>query len=454
METPNGPEPCAVLAVRGNGEQAAVAVEKANTRLADYQRIRRWVLWPEPDLPRTSTGKVKRKPVESWLATLQSARAGTTNGKEAFSAGSDWLLAIIAEISGEKPPGTGDELRLSEDLHLDSLGRVQLAAALEERLGVPPPPGAVDQAQTLGDLRQLVGGEEGKEQGSRNQGNGDTGLGNKKQVTGTREQEPARRDFGTESTERVSAVREQRPEAKALEKENYVYPRWPWWKPLEWARVIFLELLAMPLVRFLGKPRIVGGMGLRDAEPMLVICNHVTTYDGPLVEYALPGPMRRRLAVAMSGEMLEDFRHFRNPERKAGERRFMLFGPAAYYLLTALFNVFPLPRRRDFQRSFAHAGEALDRGMNVMVFPEGTRSATGKLAQFRPGIGLLAKQAMAPVLPVAINGLDELKAGLGEWFRSGKIEVRVGKPIRFAPEETEAAITERLHAEVEKLLNS
>jgi long-chain acyl-CoA synthetase len=91
--------------------------------------------------------------------------------------------------------------------------------------------------------------------------------------------------------------------------------------------------------------------------------------------------------------------------------------------------------------------------MNVMVFPEGTRSGSGKLAQFRPGIGLLAKQAIAPVLPIAIKGLGDLKAGQEKWFRSGKIEVRVGKPVRFAPEETEAAITRRLHDEVEKLLN-
>jgi long-chain acyl-CoA synthetase len=57
------------------------------------------------------------------------------------------------------------------------------------------------------------------------------------------------------------------------------------------------------------------------------------------------------------------------------------------------------------------------------------------------------------VLPVAIRGLGELKTGGGRWFRSGKIEVHVGQPIRFAPEETQAAITERLHAEVERLLN-
>jgi long-chain acyl-CoA synthetase len=88
-----------------------------------------------------------------------------------------------------------------------------------------------------------------------------------------------------------------------------------------------------------------------------------------------------------------------------------------------------------------------------MVFPEGTRSAAGQLARFRPGIGLLVKQAQAPVLPVAIRGLGELKARGRGWFRSGSIEVRVGEPLRFGAEAAESEITARLHAEVERLLN-
>jgi long-chain acyl-CoA synthetase len=153
----------------------------------------------------------------------------------------------------------------------------------------------------------------------------------------------------------------------------------------------------------------------------------------------------------MSGEMLEDFRHFRNPARGSRRGSFNPFGPLAYLLLTALFNVFPLPRRA-IQASFAHAGKAMDRGFNVLVFPEGTRSAAGELARFRGGIGLLARQSRAAVRPVAIRGLGELKAGRRRWFRSGTIEVRVGEPIRFAPEETDAGIATRLHAEVERLL--
>jgi long-chain acyl-CoA synthetase len=156
--------------------------------------------------------------------------------------------------------------------------------------------------------------------------------------------------------------------------------------------------------------------------------------------------------VAISGEMLGEYRHFRNPERPPGRQGFYLPGPLIYILLTALFNVFPLPRMRNFQRSFAHAGEAMDRGFNVLVFPEGTRSAEGTLARFRGGIGLLVRQSGAPVLPVAIRGLGELKAQRRRWFRSGRIEVHIGHPLRFAPDETDVAVTERLHAEVQRLL--
>lgn len=232
---------------------------------------------------------------------------------------------------------------------------------------------------------------------------------------------------------------------------SYVYPHWPWAWPVRWLRVAFLEAVSRPLVWLLAKPRVVAPAVLVADEPMLIVGNHITAYDGPLIHYALPGRMRRRLAVAMSGEMIEDFHHFRNPERVPQDGRFFAPGLLYYVLITALFNVFPLPRRRDFQRSFEHAGEALDRGYNVLIFPEGARSE-GTLKKFRPGIGLLAKQAGTAVLPVALRGLGELKTRRRGWFRSGEIEVRVGEPIWFSLDDTEAAITARLQDEVEALL--
>jgi long-chain acyl-CoA synthetase len=443
LETPAGTEPCAVLAFRGEGEQAAAAIERANAHLAEFQRLRRWVLWPEPDLPRTSTGKVRRKAVATWLAGIQAAAANASSGAAnnagagAFGASSDWLLAMIAQISGEAPAGVGDELLLTEDLHLDSLGRVQLAAAIEERLGMVPESGLLEDVQTLGELRQLVAGEgfsaraawSAAPPNERNQTNAAPASGRSGPYPSRAEAEPAPQ---TESAQPA-----------------YIYPRWPWLLPFRWLRAAFVEAVMRPLVWLLAHPAVVAPLKLAADAPLLIVANHVTTYDGPLIQYALPGSIRRRLAVAMSGEMLQDLRHFRNPDNG----RFSPFGPIAYLLITALFNVFPLARQSNFQRSFVYAGNAMDRGFNVLVFPEGTRSAEGTLARFRPGIGLLAKQSGASVLPIAIRGLGELKTGQRRWFHSGVLEVHVGQPIRFSPAETESSITARLHDEVEELLN-
>ncbi|MDR3739386.1 MAG: AMP-binding protein [Terracidiphilus sp.] len=434
--TPNGPEPFAALAVRGGQTEAAQAVEGANAALAEFQRVHRWAVWPEPDLPRTSTGKVRRKAVAAWVAEGRTGKAAAPAAST-----SDWLLALIAGITGETPAGTDDAQRLTEDLHLDSLGRVQLAAVLEQRLGVSPD-AAIDRACTLAELRALFAGTE-RERNSGERDMPDTSTAAPDHATGPREAAQAGpgHPSATSTTTETS--------------ETFLYPKWPWWMPVRWLRTAFLECMVRPLVWFLANPRVVyDAANLSTGEPMLIVCNHVTAFDGPLIQYALPGPMRRRVAAMMAGEMLEDYRHFRNPERSGAGRRFMMLGPLAWLLLTALFNVFPLPRRRDFQRSFAHAGEALDRGYNVLVFPEGTRSVSGQLADFRPGIGLLVKQSHTAVLPVALRGLGELKAAGRDWFRPGTLEIHAGSPLRFAIDATEGEIAESLHAEVERLLKS
>ncbi len=407
-------------------------------RLAEFQRVWRWVLWPEPDLPRTSTGKVRRKAVAEWLAERHRAAtlAGAAANGAARNGSADWLLALIAQITGEEPPGVGDELRLSEDLHLDSLGRVQLAAAIEERLGMATESGLLEEARTLGELRRLVAGN----------------------AAADALQQPGASSFPRPFAERVGKHETQPAPVHPVPQTEpaparYLYPHWPVAAVPLGARGVYRGGdAAAGVAAGQSRGRVDAPGALKADEPMLIVANHVTSFDGPLVEYALPGRMRRRIAVAMSGEMLEDYRHFRNPERAKADGRFYPPGPLFYLLLTALFNVFPLPRRRDFQRSFAHAGEAMDRGFHVLVFPEGTRSAAGELARFRAGIGLLVKQSGAPVLPVAIRGLGELKTGHRGWFRSGKVEVRVGRPMRFSPVESEAQITARLHAEVERLL--
>ncbi len=415
-DTIAGPEPVAVALFSGSEAELHAVVDQANRGLAEYQQIRRVLKWPDPQLPHTSTGKLLRRNVKDWAcATLASRQQGSAS---TGASGGDLLLKTIAEITGESPSPNNDQLRLSEDLHLDSLGRVQLQSTLEQRLGVELEDDAIAGVVTLGELRALL-----ERDGATSTSPGLAVISSAKAL------QP------TPSKEREAAPSE------------HLYPQWPWNWPTQTIRAFFLELVMRPLVWLLAAPRVVRETTELPQGPIMLIANHVTAYDGALILYALPGRLRRHTASAMSGEMLLDLRRGQNQ----GNAILNLFAPPAYWLVTALFNVFSLPRLRGFQKSFAHAGEAMDRGYSVLIFPEGTRSLDGKLHHFRPGIGLLANQSRVPIIPVALIGLGEMRSGKTRWFRSGKLEIRIGKPIIVAEGEDPAQLTSRLEQSVRQL---
>jgi long-chain acyl-CoA synthetase len=117
----------------------------------------------------------------------------------------------------------------------------------------------------------------------------------------------------------------------------------------------------------------------------------------------------------------------------------------------ALLNLFPLPRQAGFRRSFAYAGEAVDRGYSVLVFPEGRHTEDGRVRPFRSGVGLLANNLRVPVLPMRIDGLFEIKRAGKKFAVPGKILVRIGKPVEFAAESDPEEIARELQRVVESL---
>jgi len=424
-----GSEPVAVVLFSGSDGELHTMVGQANRGLAEYQQIRRVLKWPDLQFPYTSTGKLLRRKVADWAcATLLSRQRGGAPE----SASGDVLLTMIAEITGESLLGSNDRLRLSEDLHLDSLGRVQLQSTLEHRLGLELEDDAIAGMETLGDLRALLEWKEA------------TGL--SAQTTGN----VAEADSAPMSPAELSPAIS--PPQMALQKKQdapeHVFPRWPWSWPIRSIRVVFLELVMRPLIWLLAAPRVVRETAELPLTPVLVIANHVTAYDGALILYALPGRLRRRVAIAMSGEMLLDFRKGRNQQSTLHN----MLAPPAYWLVTALFNVFPLPRQRGFRKSFAHAGEAMDRGYSVLIFPEGTRSPDGHIHPFRAGIGLLAQQSRVPVVPVALIGLDKIRGSKTRWFRSGQLEVHVGEAVDIEEGTESAQLTAMLKENVRRLL--
>jgi long-chain acyl-CoA synthetase len=115
-----------------------------------------------------------------------------------------------------------------------------------------------------------------------------------------------------------------------------------------------------------------------------------------------------------------------------------------YALGAALFNVFSIPRQSGFRQSFAYAGDAVDRGFSILIFPEGTETRDGQLQPFKAGIGLLTSELKIPVVPIMLRGLFELKQQGKRFVKPGTVSVTFGKPITFATDETPAAITNEL----------
>jgi long-chain acyl-CoA synthetase len=455
-----GTEPVAVVISSSNEAQLHEAVLNANRELADFQQIRRMFKWPEPQFPYTTTGKLLRRKVTSWICqqVQDQQQPAKHSGPHSATTGTDIVLDLIAEVTGEHSPDATNTMRLTEDLHLDSLGRVQLQTALEQRLDLELPDDAFASVETLGDLRAIIGEQtvpDAPEQPDRSLSSEPAAaLGSNTQLPSSLAGETDRPTEVRPADANATPKRPLNPideTHKALTLEH-LYPRWPWSWPFQSIRAAFLELVMRPLVWLLGAPRVVSQIGQLPPGPLLIIANHVSAYDGALVLYALPGRLRRHTAIAMLGEMLLDYRRGRN------QRNWLLnlLAPPQYWLVIALFNVFPLPRLHGFRRSFTHAGEAMDRGYSVMVFPEGSRNKDGNLRPFRQGIGLLAQESRIPILPVALVGLAEIarqeETRKTAWFRSGQIEIRLGEVIPADEELEPVELTAKLEAAIRQLL--
>src|SRR3954452_1373733 len=119
--------------------------------------------------------------------------------------------------------------------------------------------------------------------------------------------------------------------------------------------------------------------------------------------------------------------------------------------LTAWFlnslGAFPIDRGNADQDAMATAREILERGDSVLIFPEGTRIRPGTLGTPKRGVGRLALETGAPVVPVAVIGTEAIRRG---WrIRPHKVRIRAGRPITFPKVEAPSrqlatAVTDRI----------
>jgi long-chain acyl-CoA synthetase len=411
LERGGNAEPCAVLILRdSDSRDGARPVSRANETLAEYQRMRTWFVWPEEDFPRSSTQKPRRNVIRDAAEAALSGEAPTNAASPLAE-----LLTRITGRSFQNMQTLMPDANLESGLGLSSLERVELLGALEDRYQIDLNETNFANAATVGDLEKLLR---------------DTSVASRPSLAVGK------------STERPT-TNDQRLTGLAFH-----YPRWTLRWPTTWLRLASHYLLARPAVFLLGWPRVTGRENLRGVRgPLLVVSNHVADVDVGFIQTALPARFRHKLATATGGEALE---RLRSPVLDRAWFK-QIYDRVQWTLGVALLNLFPLPRQSGFRKSFAYAGEAVDRGYSVLVFPEGKHTTDGRLCPFRSGVGLLANNLRIPVLPMRIDGLFEVKNAGKKFAAPGKIQVRIGKPVRFAPESDPEEIARALQSAVENL---
>jgi long-chain acyl-CoA synthetase len=374
----------AVLLMREPQSDAAAVVDRANQTLAEYQHIRHWMVWPDSDFPRTATGKPRIAQMAERIAAPQQS-----------SKSGQGLQDLIARFSGKSANAGAGELsqsaRLEADLGLSSLDRVELISALEDHYQVAINEAELSPDTTVADLTKIL-----------------------------QHTEPAT--------------------------SHDYFPVWPQRWPATWIRNAAYTLLTWPATHILAHPRVRGREHLRGTRgPLFIVCNHITdTTDIGFIMAALPPRYRYRLTTGMDGERLRRMRHPSETRGVIGARLDQLEA----FLLALLFNVFPLPRLSGFRESFRFAGESVDRGFSVVVFPEGKETIDGTVQEFRGGAGLLAVNLGIPVLPMRIDGLFEQREQHKIFVGPGRICVSIGEPIKFSAATPPEEIARQLHERV------
>lgn len=200
-------------------------------------------------------------------------------------------------------------------------------------------------------------------------------------------------------------------------------------------RFVAQHLILKPVVWSLVTVQVIGREKVRKTTgAFVVVANHSSHLDAPLILGSLPRRMSRYLAAGAAADYFFDVWWRRG--------------------LTALFfNAFPVDRSGNHPRRVS-AKELLRRGVPLLVFPEGTRSKDLKLHAFKPGAAALAASVGVPVLPVALIGAGEAHPRGSSWPKPGRLPVGVvyGDPMHAQPGESAAEFTARVKAVIESLI--
>jgi 1-acyl-sn-glycerol-3-phosphate acyltransferase len=198
-------------------------------------------------------------------------------------------------------------------------------------------------------------------------------------------------------------------------------------------RALVQRGVLFPVIATLCRPEVTGRHvfdGL--TGPYVVVANHVSHLDCPVVLSCLPASVLRRSSVAAAADYFYTSR-------------------ARGALVTFAFSAMPLDRHAKNAFAVQTCSDVLRRGGVLVIFPEGTRSRDGSLGTFRCGAARVAIDNRVPIVPIATKGLNVVLAPGTVLPRPRRVLVRIGEPLRSHHGENVHAFTARIQAAVTEL---
>ncbi|HZA13242.1 MAG TPA: 1-acyl-sn-glycerol-3-phosphate acyltransferase, partial [Myxococcaceae bacterium] len=345
---------------------------KVSADMPFYRRVKFLRSW-DGELPRTSTRKVKRKLVVEELHRLERVSASADRARERVASDggtANWLYPLLAEVVQKPASAVRPDSNLQSDLGFDSLMLTELSVALEEA-GVPL--AAVEDLthiQTVDDLHKLV-------------------VSTGRRFTADKAKTPApRTPRAGEQPEEVEV-----PEPVATLGRALVHFA---------QKVLFGGVFDV---------EVTGQTFIPQQRNFLVAANHASHLDMGLVKVAL-GDQGNRLTTLAARDYF-----FNTPLKRAWFENFT--------------NLVPMDRHGSLRQSLRLAGQALDQGYNLLIFPEGTRSPTGEMHEFKPTLGYLALTHGVDILPMHLEGTHEALPKGRVIPKRLPLKVRIGPVVSY-----------------------
>jgi len=381
LDTGSGEEVHAVLLLKNKNFDPAKIIQSANENLDPLAQISGFSVWEEFDFPRTTTLKVQKFKVKEKI--LASRRSGLNQSfKDKLDLSTDTLISLLSNVSKKEAQKIKEDSVLTTDLGLNSLGRLELVNYLEQEFRIDLEDTIINQQTSVSDLRKLLDKKEKikKQRGLWLWTNGKLGI-------------------------------------KIRQVLDFIFHI-----PISFL-FFDLEVKGLSNLKNIKKPASPQG------GPVVFISNHVSYLDQPAIMRAMPKEVRYTTATATREEFF-----FSEKDLPAGRQGTSLGQKILYPYTMIAFNTFLLPQKSGFRKSLSFMGMLVDRKINILVFPEGTRSKDGKLQNFMLGLGLLVKELQVPVVPIKIQGMEKIYPRGAKLPKKGKCTVIFGKPIEFTTE--------------------